>query len=75
MDIWGRTHPFLIVLKYKVADFFSPWCSQTLIQLEGGEGGGRREKISLVREEYEMEREEKYCFKKKKNSTKECGGG
>lgn len=59
------THPFLIVLKYKVADF-PPWCSQTLIQLERGGGWDRRQETSLVREEHEMEWEEKYFFKKKK---------
>lgn len=39
-------------------------------QLERGEDGGKREKTSLVREEYVMEREEKYTQKKKKINSR-----
>lgn len=58
----GRTHPFLIVLKYKVADlvFFSFFFSSTVQSnpdsIGKKRGVGRRDKTSLVREVYEMER-------------------
>lgn len=39
--------------------------------MERGGGRGRREKTSLVREEYEMEQEEKYIYKKKTKKNTE----
>lgn len=56
----GRTHPFLIVLKYKVADFIFSMVQSNPDSIGKRKGGGKREKTSLVREEYVMEREEKY---------------
>lgn len=76
----GRTHPFLIVLKYKVADFFFSMVQSNPDSIGKRKGGGgRREKASLVREEYEMVRTGRKIFKKKtktKNKKElKCGGG
>lgn len=53
------THLFLIVLKYKVADFFFVVQSNPDSVERGGGWGGAREKTHQVREEYMMEQKKK----------------